>query len=268
MSHLKARPTVDVDFGRGKELRLHVPVGGQRVTFDILEESYWGGLPDDSTTLEQHSGKEAWWAARYADEIAIQGDWQETVYDNYMAHLRKFASYALTGQGNKRDKATKQDIHDTVFYLFSETRTEEQRARYIGFAFLGYMQELYDSRTAAHQLFNSNREVYNARYCAFHAELFAYRDEAGQPVWVETMIRQRVYGERSKALLGAVAKAIESRGWLLRQAAENEKARRNAMGGILIEDLAKRVSDIMHGTTAPRTSSWDEHKDLLLKDEE
>lgn len=244
---MKRNRTVDVDFGAGSSLIMVVPdaTGGSR--HDLIEELAWQGSPDSNEVLEEHAGREAWWSARHVDEGAIAAEWIETVYEAYMAHLRRFAIYALTGQGSRRDKMTKQDVSDMTFQLFGETRSSDQRQRLAGVAFLGYMIELFDTREAVQRLFREDRAAYDAHYASFMGELFGYQ-QGDDPVWIEEAIRRRVQIERSRDLLGAAVQAFRDRGFLLRQSAENEKARRNAIGGIEIEDLAKRVSEILKKT--------------------
>lgn len=241
---MKRTRTVDVDFGQGDALVLLVPgaVGDSR--HNLIEELAWGGTPDSNEVLEDHAGREAWWSARHVDEGAIAAEWVETIYEPYMAHLRRFALYALSGQGVRKKDATKQDISDMVFQLYSETRSVDQRQRIAGVAFMGYMIELFDTRDAVQRLFREDQASYDGHYAAFMTEIFAYQQGDDQ-VWIEEAIRRRIRMERSRDLLGAAVQAFRDRGFLLRQSAENEKARKHAIGGIEIKDLAKQVAEIL-----------------------
>lgn len=241
---MRAKPVVDVDFRDGEEIHLSVPTATGVIVRNLVEELSWGASPDANEILEGHSGKEAWWNARQVDESSICAEWIETVYDPYMAHLRKFAIYALSGQGVRRSAATKQDIHDMLFQIYSEQKSNEQRERYARFAFLGYMVEQYESRAAVERVYASDRATYDAHYASFTQEIFAFQ-EPPEPVWMEEIIRRRIRMERSKELLGAASAAFHQRGFLLKQSAENEKVRRNTLGHLPIEDLAREVAQIL-----------------------
>lgn len=240
---MKRPPTVEVDFEAG--ISYAVPTATGISAHDLIDELAWGGLPDASEILEGHSGKEAWWQARAADETSIAAAWIETVYEPYLAHLRRFAIYALSGHGIRRKDATKQDISDMVFQLYGEKRTNEQRAAPARAAFLGYMIEQYENVAAVKRLFAEDRRTYDAHYAAFSAEIFVYQKSL-EPVWFEEAVRRRIAVERSRDLLSAAVQAFHQRGFLLRQAAENEKARRNQIGSLPIEQLATEVAQILN----------------------
>jgi len=240
---VKRSRTVDVDFGAGNALILTVPTAVGLSRHDLVEELAWQGTPDSNEVLEQHAGREAWWSARHVDEAAIAAEWVETVYEPYMAHLRRFALYVLVGQGIRRKDATKQDISDMVFQLYSEARAADQRQRLADLSFLGYMIESFESRATVMRLAQEDKAAYDAHYAAFMADIFAYQ-HGDDPVWVEEATRRRIQLERSRDLLGAATQAFRDRGFLLRQSAENEKARRNTLG-LSIEDIAKKVAEIL-----------------------
>lgn len=241
---MKRAQTVDVDFGAGNSLVLAVPTAAGMSRHDLIEELAWRGTPDSNEVLEEHAGREAWWSARHVDEAAIAAQWIETVYEPYMAHLRRFATYVLIAQGTRRKDAALRDISDMVYQLYSETRAPDQRQRIADQSFLGYMIELFESRAVVQRLAQEDKAAYDAHYAAFMADIFAYQ-QGDDLVWVEEAVRRRIQMERSRDLLGAAMQAFRDRGYLLRQSAENEKARRNAMGGVQIEELAKRVAEIL-----------------------
>lgn len=251
---MKSRAAADATFRSRDTFDLDVPTSYGAETFDIRQETGWDkDFFDDTEALEQHAGKEAWWTARLADEIAILGDFTENIYEPYMAHLRRFAVYAIAGQGTSRSSSTKRDIDDMIFMLFSRARTEQQRERFVHFAFMGYMQEQFGSKVAVERLYSEQPGIYRQHHASFYAEMFSYQpmravgdafERSAESVWVEDANRMRISAERSKALIEAVAGAFRNRGFLLRQAAENEKVRRNAMGGVL-EDVARKVAQII-----------------------
>jgi hypothetical protein len=150
----------------------------------------------------------------------------------------------LVGQGIRRKDATKQDISDLVFQLYSETRAPDHRTRLAGLSFMGYMIEAFETREAVQRLHREDPAGYERHYAAFMADLFAYQ-QGDDPVWIEEASRRRIQMERSRDLLGAATQAFRDRGFLLRQSAENEKARRNAIGGLRIEDIAEKVAAIL-----------------------
>lgn len=248
---MKRQPTITASMASGS-LSMEIPTSTGTHRFDILAELMWGGSPDDSAVLERHPGLEAWWNAMQADHEAVEAHWHETVYDAYMAHLRRFAVYFLTGQGVRRDKMTQRDIDDSRLRLYSSLLTREQRDTLTATAFHGYMLEKYETSATIKELQAAKPEIYNEHWRNFLADMYAYQGD--DPVWIEEMIQMRVSMERDSKLIAAVAGAFRNRGYLLRQAAENEKARRNAMGTTLgideivnkiLPQLKKRLSDPM-----------------------
>lgn len=243
---MKPKPSVSADFLDGTNLILEVPTVSGTHEFSVWDELGWGGMADDTQVLEEHAPKEVWWIARAAADAADAEAWVETVYDSYMAHLRRFAVYSLMGQGVKREKITQRDADDMRRRLYTEHATEEQRTFLLQVAFSGYIWEKYggkDAKLAAEDLYKKDKVRYEEEYRFFRGDMLAYQ-ETTDPVWIEEMIRRKVTMQKSVKLLEAMAAGFKSRGHLLRQAAENEKARKTAIG-LSYEDVAAKVARIL-----------------------
>lgn len=269
---MKHPKVATASFNGHDNLKISVPKGGDddsAYDFDMMSEMVFGNF-DDFESLERHSRQENWWSARLVDEIFIEGTWKETVYDVYIAHLRTYALYTLRGQGVRRQDCALQDIHDMMVRLYSEYTTKEARDRLTNFAWMGFATEQLGSRPAVHDLNKRDRDAYEQLFMSFYKEAFAYQlppsdppPDGWKPVWIEEAFRRRLLVERSKGLIESAAKAFQTRGFLIRQAAENEKARRNQLGMVVMDDLVDRVRKQLQ--SGPAAGAEDD-TDLLIRD--
>lgn len=245
---MKKHQTINATIEAGN-FTMEIPVSSGTHTVDVLSELAWDGTPDDSRVLERHPGLEAWWNAMQTDHESMEAHWKETVYDAYMAHLRRFAIYFLQGQGVRRDKMTQRDIEDARLRLYSKHLSESQRETLTSTSFYGFMLERLETPATVKECQARTPERYEAYWRSFREDMFAYQP-LGDEVWIEDMIEARIDLERDSKLVAAVAGAFRNRGFLLRQAAENEKARRNAIGSSLgLEELVEKLLPLMKKKT-------------------
>jgi len=221
------------------KVKVPAPVGGYD-ELDLKREMEFGEF-SDSEALEQHGPKEIWWGSLLADQLYAENKWKETAYDVYMAHLRTYAIHCLRGQGIRRSDCAKQDIHDVLIRMYSESTPTPIREELAQYAFLGYMQEKLGSRASVLDLHRRDPDEYARQFKEFYSLMYAFQ-QGEDPVWMEQAIERRLLIERSRAIVEAVVSAFRSRGFLLRQGAENEKARKN-MFGITIDEMVDRVAE-------------------------
>lgn len=249
-------PVVLAERDGRRNVKVNVPAApGGADEFDLQQEMRFGDFSDPDT-LEQHGPQESWWGCLLTDQIYTEALWKETVYDVYMAHLRTYSIHCLRGQGIRRADCTKQDIHDTMVRMFSEATLGPVRDELAQYAFLGYMQEKLGSRAQVMDLHRRDKPEYDQRFASFYESMFVFQQKE-DPVWLEQAIQRRLVLERSRSLVEAVVSAFKSRGHLLRQAAENEKARRNMLG-ISIDDVVARVAEKLgaHKAESDDSDTW------------
>lgn len=208
---------------------------------------------DIDGNLERHAGFEATWefqAIQKAEEIGL---FFEQTYEAYMTHLRTYARYAARGMGEKSEKVTIEMTKDYLIRIYSERTASEERDRLAQASFKGFtIERLGATRVAESYITMMTPEQYRSNLATFYGEMFAWQDGTNgkTPFWYEAMVALRLKKQREKEEFQVLARTFRTRGYLLRQGAENAKARAMNIGGVTIDDIVDKAVARLRRITA------------------